>query len=64
MIIRGDDGFLPSMAGDSTGAIHSKGTYFAKNARHSDDYACTLPSGKKRVLAAQVVVGLWAQGKK
>jgi len=29
-----------------------------------DYYACTLPSGKKRILVAQVVVGLWEQGAK
>lgn len=38
-------GFLPLLSGTSTGVIHGDGTYFARDARYSNDYALTLPSG-------------------
>jgi poly [ADP-ribose] polymerase 7/11/12/13 len=55
-------GFLPLLAGTSTGAIWGKGTYFARDARYSDDYARTLPSGHKQMILVDVLVGLSTQG--
>lgn len=55
-------GFLPMLAGTSTGAIWGNGTYFARDAKYSDDYARTLPSGDKQMILVDVLVGLSAQG--
>jgi len=55
-------GFLPMLAGTSTGAIWGDGTYFARDARYSDDYARTLPSGDKQMMLVDVLVGLSTQG--
>jgi len=55
-------GFQPLLAGVATGAIWGDGTYFARDARYSDDYAYRLPSGWKQMLAAKVVVGRWTKG--
>ena len=55
-------GFLPLLAGTKVGAIWGNGTYFARDAKYSHSYACTLVSGKKQMLVAEVVVGQWAQG--
>ena len=38
------------------------GTYFARDARYSNDYARALPSGQKQMLVVEVLVGRWAQG--
>ena len=55
-------GFLPLLAGTNVGAMWGNGTYFARDAKYSHSYACTLVSGKKQMLVAEVVVGRWAQG--
>ena len=55
-------GFLPMLAGTSTGAKYGNGTYFARDAKYSDDYARTLPSGDKQMILVDVLVGLSAQG--
>ena len=57
-------GFQPLLAGEATGAVWGDGTYFARDAKYSDDYACTLPSGQKQMLVAEVVVGRWTKGAK
>lgn len=58
-------GFQPLLAGTAVGAIHGDGTYFARDARYSDNgYARTLPTGEKQVLVVDVVVGRWAKGAK
>ena len=57
-------GFLPLLAGSKVGAIWGDGTYFARDARYSNDYARTLPNGQKQMLVVDVLVGRWAQGKK
>ena len=57
-------GFLPLLAGTSTGAIWGNGTYFARDAKYSDDYARSLGgSGQKQMLLVDVLVGRFAQGK-
>ena len=55
-------GFLPLLAGARVGAIFGNGTYFARDAKYSDDYARTLPSGQKQMLVVEVLVGRWALG--
>ena len=55
-------GFQPLLAGVVTGAVWGDGTYFARDAKYSDNYACTLSSGQKQMLAAEVVVGRWTKG--
>jgi poly [ADP-ribose] polymerase 7/11/12/13 len=55
-------GFLPLLAGTSTGAIYGDGTYFARDASYSDTYARTLPTGQKQMLLVDVIVGRWAEG--
>ena len=56
-------GFLPLLAGTSTGAIWGNGTCFARDAKYSDDYARSLGgSGRKQMLAVDVLVGRFAQG--
>jgi hypothetical protein len=40
--------------GTTTGAIYGDGTYFARDASYSLDYACTLASGQKQMLVAEV----------
>jgi hypothetical protein len=42
-------GFLPLLAGTTTGALWGDGTYFARDASYSDTYACRLSSGQKQV---------------
>jgi poly [ADP-ribose] polymerase 7/11/12/13 len=56
-------GFQPLRAGTNVGAIYGHGTYFARDARYSLDYACTLPSGQIQMLVTRVVLGLWTKGK-
>ena len=58
-----DAGFLPLKSGDRTGAIWGDGTYFARDARYSHDYASTLPSGQKQMIVADVMVGRWTLGR-
>ena len=57
-------GFLPLLAGTSTGAIWGDGTYFARDAKYSNEYARRLASGKKQMLLVDVLVGRSAQGAK
>ena len=58
-------GFLPLLAGTSTGAIYGDGTYFASTARYSHGgYVKSLPSGCKQVFLVDVLVGRSAQGRK
>lgn len=42
-------GFLPLLAGTTTGALWGDGTYFARDASYSDSYACRLSNGQKQV---------------
>ncbi len=48
------DSTINLLQGTTTGAIFGDGTYFARDAKYSLDYACTLPSGKKQMLIAEV----------
>ena len=50
-------GFLPLLAGTATGAIYGDGTYFARDACYSNNYASRLPSGQRQMLVVDVVVG-------
>ena len=43
-------GFLPLLAGTSTGAIWGNGTYFARDAKYSDDYARSQGDAKQMML--------------
>jgi poly [ADP-ribose] polymerase 7/11/12/13 len=64
-IVQSDtSGFLPLLAGSTTGALWGDGTYFARDAAYSHDYACRLANGQKQMLLAEVVVGRWAKGQK
>lgn len=56
-------GFLPMLAGTSTGAVYGDGTYFARDASYSDGFARTLPTGQKQMLLVNVIVGRWTVGK-
>ena len=58
----GGHGFLPMLAGTSTGAIWGDGTYFARDAGYSNYYARTLASGDKHMMLVDVLVGLSIQG--
>jgi len=56
-------GFLPLLAGTSTGAIWGNGTYFARDAKYSDDYARSLRgTGQQQMLLVDVLVGRFVQG--
>ena len=55
-------GFLPMLAGTSTGAIWGDGTYFARDAGYSNYYARTLASGDKQMMLVDVLAGLSTQG--
>ena len=46
--------------GMTTGALYGDGTYFARDASYSLDYACTMPSGQRRMLVAEVGGPLFA----
>ncbi len=43
--------------GQRVGAIFGDGTYFARDAKKSDEgpYACTLADGRKQMLVAEVI---------
>ena len=57
-------GFLPLLAGTSTGAMSGDGSYFARDAKYSDcGYAKTLPNGQKQMLVVDVLVGRSEVGK-
>ena len=57
-------GFLPLLAGTSTGAMYGDGSYFARDAKYSDcGYAKTLPNGQKQMLVVDVLVGRSEVGK-
>ena len=66
MIVNSTDGngFLPMLAGTAVGALWGDGTYFARDAKYSDSYASTLPSGQRQMLLVDVVVGRSTQGAK
>jgi len=55
-------GFLPLLAGTSTGAIWGDGTYFARDAKYSNDYAKTLSNERRQMFLVDVLVGKSAQG--
>ena len=55
-------GFLPLLAGTCRGAVWGNGTYFARDASYSDDYAAVLSSGQRQMLAVEVAVGRWTRG--
>jgi len=57
-------GFLPLLSGSRVGAIHGDGTYFARDAKYSNDYARTIGNGQKQMLVAEVLVGRWTKGRK
>ena len=57
-------GYEPNASGSSTGAIWGDGTYFARDASYSHNYAGQLPSGKRQMLLNEVLVGLSTIGKK
>jgi hypothetical protein len=40
--------------GTTTGAMYGDGTYFARDASYSLDFACTIASGQKQLLVAEV----------
>jgi poly [ADP-ribose] polymerase 7/11/12/13 len=63
-IVNSEDGygFLPLLAGTKVGAKWGGGTYFARDARYSNDYARSLSSGQKQMLLCDVLVGQSAQG--
>lgn len=65
-IVNSEDGygFLPLLSGTATGAIWGDGTYFARDARYSNDYARRLPSGQKQMILCDVLVGQSAKGAK
>ena len=50
-------GFLPKLAGSTSGAFYGDGTYFAHDASYSDNASCRLASGQNQMLIAEVVVG-------
>jgi hypothetical protein len=59
-------GFLPLLSGSKTGAIWGDGTYVARDAKYSDNYAQTLQSGQKlhkQMLLVDVLLGQSVQGK-
>ena len=56
-------GFLPLLAGTSTGAIWGDGTYFARDAKYSDDYA-RIHGGAKQMMLVDVLLRRSAQGAK
>ena len=51
----GAAGFLPMLAGSAVGAIWGDGTYFARDARYSNDY--TEPQIQRKMLLNRVIVG-------
>ena len=53
-----------AMSGYVCPQIYGDGTYFARDAKYSDDYALKMPGGQKKMIVAEVVVGKWVQGKK
>ena len=57
-------GFLPLLSGTTVGAIWGDGTYFARDAKYSDDFALRLPNGLRQVLVADVVLGRTTVGKR
>ena len=62
-IAHGLNGFLPLLAGTSTGAIYGAGTYFHRAAWYSDDYAYHIPhTNHKQFFICEVVVGKWECG--
>ena len=59
-----DAGFLPLKSGSRTGAKWGDGTYFARDAKYSNEYATRLPTGQKQMIVADVIVGRWTLGSK
>lgn len=58
-------GFLPLLTGTAVGGLFGHGTYFARDASYSDDYARKIPgTEQKQMLVVDVVVGRWTRGKK
>eukprot|EP00040_Diaphanoeca_grandis_P031036 m.184889 g.184889 ORF g.184889 m.184889 type:complete len:297 (-) comp32211_c0_seq1:57-947(-) len=56
-------GFNPLLSGTSTGALYGNGTYFARDARYSHQYANVLPSRERQILLVEVALGAWAPGR-
>ena len=50
-------GFLPLLAGSTTGALYGDGTYFARDAQYSHNYARRLATGQRQMLVAEVAIG-------
>lgn len=50
-------GFNPLVSGRSTGELYGKGTYFARSAEYSHDYACKNSDGDYTLILAVVLVG-------
>ena len=58
-------GFLPLLSGSRVGAKYGYGTYFARDARYSNNgYANTLPTGQRQLIVAEVLVGKWTKGRR
>jgi poly [ADP-ribose] polymerase 7/11/12/13 len=55
-------GFQVTLSGSRVGALYGEGTYFARDASYSNNFACILPNGQRQMLAAEVVVGRCARG--
>eukprot|EP00729_Bicosta_minor_P000055 gene55-18181_t len=60
------ESIVNSTDGTAVGGMFGNGTYFARDAKYSNDYARNLPGGKgrKQMLMVEVVVGKWTRGKK
>ena len=64
-IVNAADGhsFLPLLSGTNVGAIWGHGTYFARDASYSNNYANMLTSGQQQLLLVEIVTGNVAQGR-
>ena len=58
-----DQNLDPRLAGNRTGTILGKGTYFAVNASYSDGYAKPDDAGHKYMFLCKVLAGNSCQGK-
>ena len=57
-------GFLPLLSGTATGALYGDGSYFARDAKYSNNYARRLSNGQRQLLLVDVAVGRWTLGVK
>lgn len=54
-IINGDHGFLPHLSGERVGQIFGVGTYFARDAKYSHQFAETMKGGSKKLFLVKVI---------